>query len=88
MARVIKMSLFSNRNVKGHMFSLFLGIFTGFLIFNQNGWLAIKNTDDGTVYHTEFRTSLLPQYDQKLLEKGIYCETPSDVARVLENFNS
>jgi len=82
------MNLFSKRNVAQHIVSLFLCLFAGFLIFEQNGYLAIKNTDDGTVYRTEFRIELLPPSDRALLEAGIRCETPSDAARVLENFNS
>lgn len=82
------MNLFSKRNVLQRIFSLFLCMLAGFLIFEQDGCLAIKNTDDGTVYRTEFRTELLPPSDRALLEAGIWCETPSDAARVLENFNS
>ncbi|MBQ6431562.1 MAG: hypothetical protein IJJ99_06785 [Oscillospiraceae bacterium] len=86
--RVIKMNLFSKRNVLQRMISLFLCLFAGFLIFDRNGWLTIKNTEDGTVYRTEFRTELLPPSDRALLAKGIYCESPADAARLLENFNS
>ena len=82
------MNLFSKRNAARRVVSLFLCLFAGFLIFDQNGYLAIKNTDDGTVYRTEFRTSLLPPSDRALLRQGIWCETPSDAARVLENFDS
>lgn len=82
------MNLFSKRNVFQRMISLFLCAFAGFLIFEQNGYLAIRNTDDGTIYRTEFRTELLPACDRALLQEGIFCETPSDAARVLENFNS
>ncbi len=82
------MNLFSKGNVLQRMFSLFLCLIAGFLIFEQNGYLAIRNTADGTVYRTEFRTELLPQSDRELLRQGIYCESPSDAARLLENFNS
>jgi len=82
------MNLLSKRNVPQRMISFFLCVLAGFLIFEQDGRIAIKNTDDGTVYRTEFRTSLLPPSDQRLLREGIRCETPADAARVLENFNS
>lgn len=82
------MNLFSKRNVLQNVISLFLCLIAGFLIFDQNGYLAIKNTDDGTVHRTEFRTELLPPSDRALLREGIWCQTPSDAARVLENFNS
>lgn len=84
----MRMNLFSKGNVVRRMISLFLCMLAGFLIFELDGRIAIKNTDDGTVYRTEFRTSLLPPSDQSLLREGIRCETPSDAARVLENFNS
>lgn len=86
--RVIKMNFIFKRNAARNIISLFLCLFAGFLIFDQNGYLAIKNTDDGTVYRTEFQTSLLPSADRALLRRGIWCETPSDAARVLENFDS
>ena len=82
------MNLFSKRNAAERIVSLFLGVFAGFLIFEQNGCIAIKNTDDGTVYCTECRTELLPPSDRAMLRAGIRCETPADAARVLENFNS
>lgn len=82
------MNLFSKRNAFRRMFSFFLCLLAGFLIFERDGYLAIKNTDDGTVYQTEFRTNLLPPSDRRLLAQGIYCESPSDAARLLENFNS
>lgn len=84
----MRMKLFSKRNVLQRMISLFLCMLAGFLIFEQDGRIAIKNTDDGTIYRTEFRTALLPPPDQSLLRAGIRCETPADAARVLENFNS
>lgn len=82
------MNLFSGRNVLRRIFSAILFLAAGFLIFEQEGYLAIRNTDDGTVYRTEFRTELLPPSDRSMLQEGIWCETPSDAARVLENFNS
>lgn len=82
------MNLFSKRNVLQNVFSLFLCLIAGFFIFEQNGRIAIKNTENGTVYPTEFQTALLPRSDRLLLQEGIYCETPGDAARVLENFNS
>lgn len=82
------MNLFSKRNVLQRLFPLFLCIVAGFLIFDQNGYLAIEDSSDGAVYPTEFRTQQLPPSDRALLREGIWCETPSDAARVLENFNS
>ena len=82
------MNMFSKQNASWRMISLFLCLIAGFLIFDQNGTIAIKNTEDGTVYRTEFRTALLPASDQRLLRAGIWCETPSDAARLLENFDS
>lgn len=86
--RVIDMNLFSKQNVLRRMISLFLCLLAGFLIFERDGRIAIRNTDDGTVYQTEFPTVLLPPSDRRLLQAGIRCETPADAARVLENFNS
>lgn len=84
----MKMNLFSKRKVIRRAVTAFLCIFAGFLIFSQEGYLAVKNTEDGTVYRTEFRTELLPSSDAQLLEEGIYCENLQEAARVLENFSS
>lgn len=82
------MNLFSERNAAQRIISLFLCMLAGFLIFERDGRIAIKNTDTGAVYRTEFRTELLPPSDRQRLREGIVCDSPSDAARVLENFNS
>lgn len=82
------MNLFSKRKVIQCAVSLFLCIFAGFLIFDQEGYIAVKNTENGTVYRTEFRTELLPASDTQMLSDGIYCENLQEAARVLENFCS
>ena len=84
----MKMNLFYKRNIIRQALSFFLCVFAGFLIISEEGYLAVRNTEDGTVYRTEFRTELLPASDARLLEQGIYCENLQEAARVLENFSS
>lgn len=57
-------------------------------IFAQDGYVAVRSRENGSLRRTNTRTELLPKADQRLLEAGIPCENGQTVLRYLENFCS
>ena len=57
-------------------------------IFAYDGYVAVRNRENGSLRVTSARTDLLPVEDQKLLWAGIPCENGQKVLWYLENFCS
>lgn len=59
-----------------------------YYLISSDGYVAVCETESGTVYRTSVRLSSLPQSDVHRLEKGIACADKPALAAALENFDS
>ena len=83
------MNWFFSRRFHRCLISLFLFIMSaGFLIFNDGGFVAVKDEDSGIVQRTGYSVSLLPVADAEALSSGIYCADGRALAAALEDFIS
>ena len=69
------MNWFFSRRSHRCLISLFLFIMlAGFLIFNDGGFVAVKDEDSGIVQRTGYSVSMLPEADAEALNRGIHCD--------------
>ncbi|MBQ7801166.1 MAG: hypothetical protein IJ375_02440 [Oscillospiraceae bacterium] len=71
---------------KGH---IYIALFFGFLLGIQNGFITLWS--DGSPEPVEvfpYRAELLPEADQRALEKGIRAESSENLAKLLEDYLS
>lgn len=83
------MNWFFSRRSHRCLISLFLFIMlAGFLIFNDGGFVAVKDEDSGIVQRTGYSVSMLPEADAEALSRGIHCDDARALAATLEDFIS
>lgn len=83
------MNWFFSRRFHRCLISFFLFIMlNGFLIFNDGGFVAVKDEDSGLVQRTGYSVSLLPDADAEALSSGIHCADARALAAALEDFIS
>lgn len=64
------------------------GSSTKYEIVAYDGYVAVRDGENGNLCLTATRTELLPPNDQRLLQAGIPCEGGQSVLWYLENFCS
>ena len=83
------MNWFFSRRFHRCLISLFLFLMlNGFLIFNDGGFVAVKDEASGIVQRTGYSVSLLPEADAEALSRGIHCADARALAAALEDFIS
>lgn len=83
------MNWFFSRRFHRCLISLFLFLMlNGFLIFNDGGFVAVRDEDSGIVQRTGYSVSLLPDADAEALSRGIHCTDARALAATLEDFIS
>ena len=68
-------------------FSGILYFIISFLIFNDGGFVAVKD-ENGNVVRSSVRVAFLPLSDAERLNEGIFCEDMQELAAISENFIS
>ncbi len=83
------MNWFFSRRSHRCLISFFLFVvLSGFLIFNDGGFVAVKDEGSGIVQRTGYSVSLLPDADAEALSSGIHCADARALAATLEDFIS
>ena len=81
------MNHFFGKVVLSALIAFFLSA-AGYRIFDDGGYLAVREEKSGAAWRTETRLDMLPPQDAARIRQGFVCEDGKALAHALENFCS